>query len=187
MGNFRLSKLDAARRQLELAIPLYFADSDPVPIHTLVAAACGILHDINTKVGGKPMLIKDTMLEICKRVEPDLAKRIRNSVNAPQNFLKHADKDPDGILQFDPQMTKFLLFDACITYQQLTGESPDSIRIYDLWIKMQYHEGYKQLPVQYALLAGFHARYKDLPKQQFFLKMMKVFAQAKLFSQKSTQ
>jgi len=35
----RLSKFEAARRQLETAIKLYFADGDEVSIHALAAAA----------------------------------------------------------------------------------------------------------------------------------------------------
>jgi hypothetical protein len=31
---FKVSKLDAAKRQLETAIRLYFSDGDPVSIHT---------------------------------------------------------------------------------------------------------------------------------------------------------
>jgi hypothetical protein len=38
-----ISKLDAAKRQLEVAIRLYFAWGDPVAIHTLAAAAINLL------------------------------------------------------------------------------------------------------------------------------------------------
>ena len=52
----QLSKLEAARRQLETAIKLYFADGDDVSIHSLVAAAYALLRDINEYRGGEPML-----------------------------------------------------------------------------------------------------------------------------------
>jgi hypothetical protein len=38
----KISKLDAAKRQLEVAIRLYFYFGDPVAIHTLTAAAYNI-------------------------------------------------------------------------------------------------------------------------------------------------
>ena len=41
-----ISKLDAACRQLDCAIELWFADGDPVSIHTLACASHQIIHDI---------------------------------------------------------------------------------------------------------------------------------------------
>jgi hypothetical protein len=41
-----LSKLDAALRQLETAVTLYFHSSDPISIHTLTAAAYNVLQGI---------------------------------------------------------------------------------------------------------------------------------------------
>jgi len=35
----KVSKLDAARRQLETAIRLYFSEADPISIHALMSAA----------------------------------------------------------------------------------------------------------------------------------------------------
>ena len=46
----RVSKLDAARRQLDCAIELWFAGKDEVSIHTLAAAAHQIISDINKKI-----------------------------------------------------------------------------------------------------------------------------------------
>ena len=48
----RVSKLDAARRQLDCAIELWFADKDAVSTHGLAAAAHQIIHDTNRKKGG---------------------------------------------------------------------------------------------------------------------------------------
>lgn len=57
-AEFRVAKLDAAKRQLETAIRLYFASADPVSIHTLTAAAYQLLLDLNKKAGGEPMFMK---------------------------------------------------------------------------------------------------------------------------------
>jgi hypothetical protein len=40
-----LSKIDAARRQLETAILLYFRDGDAVSIHTLAAGGNSVVND----------------------------------------------------------------------------------------------------------------------------------------------
>ena len=48
----QLSKLEAARRQLETAIKLYFEYGDEVSIHALAAAAYSLIRDINEHRGG---------------------------------------------------------------------------------------------------------------------------------------
>jgi len=47
-----ISKLDAAKRQLETVIRLYFVHGDPVSIHTLTSAAYNVIRDVNKKRGG---------------------------------------------------------------------------------------------------------------------------------------
>jgi hypothetical protein len=41
-----ISKFDAAKRQLETAIRLWFHSGDPVSVHTLAAASHQLLHDL---------------------------------------------------------------------------------------------------------------------------------------------
>ena len=48
-----VTKIDAAVRQLNCAVELFFENGDPVPIHTLVCAAHLIVHDINRAQGGR--------------------------------------------------------------------------------------------------------------------------------------
>ena len=54
-----ISKLDAARRQLDTAVRLYFSEADPVSIHTLAAASYQLIVDVNKACGGgaSPMLV----------------------------------------------------------------------------------------------------------------------------------
>jgi macrodomain Ter protein organizer (MatP/YcbG family) len=88
----KISKLDAARRQIETAVILYFHEGDPISIHTLAAAAYDVLRDVNKARDGPPM-IKDWMTDY---VKPESRTDLINAINAAQNFLKHADRDPDG-------------------------------------------------------------------------------------------
>jgi hypothetical protein len=46
-ATLRISKLDAAKRQLETAITLYFNSGDWVSIHALAGAAYMIIRDVN--------------------------------------------------------------------------------------------------------------------------------------------
>jgi hypothetical protein len=47
----RISKIEAARRQLDSAIELWFLDKDEVSVHTLVAAAYQLVHDLKEHKG----------------------------------------------------------------------------------------------------------------------------------------
>jgi hypothetical protein len=46
MTEIRANKIEAARRQIELAIKLLFQNEDPIGIHTLTAAGFRILCDV---------------------------------------------------------------------------------------------------------------------------------------------
>jgi hypothetical protein len=60
-----VSKFDAARRQLETAIRLYFFQGDPISIHTLASAAAQILQDLSGHRGGTHQL--HYMVKVKKR------------------------------------------------------------------------------------------------------------------------
>ena len=51
----------------------------------------------------------------------------------PQNFFKHADKDPEGELKFNPNINNIHLFYAVLTYNQFTDNLPFWIKAYKVW------------------------------------------------------
>jgi hypothetical protein len=132
-----ISKLDAARRQLETVIRLYFSDGDPVSIHTLTAAAYNIIRDITAKRGAEPMLVKDQVFEY---VRPEFKKIFAGKINEAENFFKHAERDHEASLDFNPDMSEMLIFDACSQYHRLTGEQPPLFLIYLGWFMANYQE-----------------------------------------------
>jgi hypothetical protein len=116
-----LNKLDAACRQLNTAILLWFAEGDPVSIHTLACSAYQIVHDINQHQHG-PDLLYDSLI-----FEDKYRKDVINRLKAAYNFFKHADKDPSGIIEFDPVVTDaFMLFTS--GGMEILGKQPDGIR-----------------------------------------------------------
>jgi hypothetical protein len=130
-----ISKLDAARRQLETAITLYFHEGDPVSIHTLTGAAYEVLQHLNRAKGGEPM-IKDSLKD---RVKPQFVRDISRKLNEAQNFFKHADKDPDEVLTaFTSGQTEYLLLDACWAYCRLTGERLPVLNVFEKWASVTF-------------------------------------------------
>jgi hypothetical protein len=95
----KISKIEAARRQLDCAIKLWFMDGDEVSIHTLTVAAHQIIHDIKENSGVSVELLFDTAL-----VKDEKRKNWIKLLKKSSNFFKHADNDPDpqGELEFSP-------------------------------------------------------------------------------------
>lgn len=97
-----LTKLEAAERQLRVAIRLFFERRDMVAVHTLAAAAQEILAVLARQKGLK------SIYELVGLVEKEDIKTRKWA----QNFLKHGSNDPEEELAFFPEMTMFLLYDA---------------------------------------------------------------------------
>ena len=146
--NLTISKLDAAKRQLETAIRLYFSNGDPVSIHTLTAAAHNIIRDVTKRRGNELMLVKDQLLEYLK---PDFRKIFKEKLNEAENFFKHADRDHEATLNFNPDRSEFLIIDACSQYCKLTGEDPPLFQIYRGWF-MANNQDLFTSPVQTQVL-----------------------------------
>jgi hypothetical protein len=125
-----VTKLDAARRQLESAIRLYFNYGDEVSIHTLTAAAHGVLTDLAEHRAAGAITLRQALVEL---FAPEDRKKVHEKLNEAQNFLKHANRDPEVVLEFLPAQTEFLLFDACNAYQVLTGEMTPAFKVYKVW------------------------------------------------------
>src|SRR5580704_11433462 len=97
----RISKLDAARRQLRTAITLWFNNDDPVSAHTLACAAYEIVHAVSkARDPNRPDLLIDSA-----KVRPDKRREVNALLRDGANFFKHADRDPNGMIEFDPILT----------------------------------------------------------------------------------
>lgn len=110
-----ISKLEACKRQLNIAIYLYFHDMDLVSAHTLVWAARNVLFDIY-----KIKNISFTPENIITKLKK---KNYENWLRGAQNFFKHASKkDEIKVFNLEEEMTENLLYDAIQRYSQI--ESP---------------------------------------------------------------
>jgi hypothetical protein len=132
MTTMRVNKLAAARRQLETAITLYFAEGDEVSMATLAGAAYAVLRDINEHRDGE-MMLKDL-----HRILPkDQARKFKRYINSPENFLKHADRDPEEIFEFKPEWTEVLLWEASRKYWEITSEKNRLLIIFVVWFTVR--------------------------------------------------
>jgi hypothetical protein len=104
---FPVTRQEAIERQLETAIEMWFLEKDIVSVHTLACSALRIAHDVG-KVYGKASALLSK-----------LTPALRNKSLEPQNFFKHADKDPHKVYPFNPEITQHHIFDAVTLYEAL--------------------------------------------------------------------
>lgn len=118
-GRVLVSKAEAAERQLVVAIDLWFHDGDILAAHTLASAAYQILRKLHAHhatgfIGTREMLVS---------LGRDKAeqKELTEVLNRAANYLKHADKDPDEALDYNPDMTFLLMLECSKSLQALNG------------------------------------------------------------------
>lgn len=123
----QVGKLDAANRQLDNAIDLFFREGDEVCIHTLVGAASILLTDLLESHA--PDRSWDRHAQTANALSPS---QYFSVVRNAQNFLKHAREDPSAILDFDQVETEELMMLAVMNSGELQDLSiPQSV--YQLW------------------------------------------------------
>ncbi|MGQ0553862.1 MAG: hypothetical protein ACT4PU_11665 [Planctomycetota bacterium] len=150
MTTLLVSKLDAARRQLEAALALFFREGDVVALHTLASAANNILRDLNKAAGVNRQMLKDRMIA---SAVPGAEKQVADLLNEADNFFKHADRDSGATLRFNPKQTETLLFDSVNEYRQLTGETPMTFKVFNMWFMLEHPNMFRS-PVKEKLEAA---------------------------------
>lgn len=136
MGNKEIvTKTEAAERQLETAIRLFLQEGDRVSIHTLTAAAHGILHDLGPEFEPAKGFY---LMQAAPFIKPERLKEWVQALRRPQNFFKHADKDPDATVELGEFHTEHLLLEACMMYFLLTKQLPWAIKTYYAWYTVSY-------------------------------------------------
>lgn len=109
-----VSTLEAAHRQLNLAIRLLFAGADPVAVHTLVGAAATIL--------------KNTLAQGDNNLAPPEYFRMMHKAH---NLFKQAGMDPT-LFELDPSDTESLAFWAVTNASELGPLSLEE-HLYQRW------------------------------------------------------
>lgn len=124
----KIDKTTAANHQLTTAIELFFADGDPISIRTLLGSAWNILHDLLSKTNLESS--RDWITQSFPQHSPN---QIIGILKDDWNFFKHADRDPDALLEFDDSVNEALLMFAVNDFAQLTKATTFPMEIYQFW------------------------------------------------------
>lgn len=112
-----------------MAIRLFFANADPVSIHTLTSAARTLLRDLLRGQGREVGL--DAIFR--EGIRPEKLTEVGGLLVEAQNFFKHADHDPDEVFDFNPETTVIVLWDSCALYYGLTTQRVPLFAVFTAW------------------------------------------------------
>lgn len=128
-----LSKLEAGSRQLCTAIALWFSEGDPVSTYTLAFAAYEIFHavSLHRNPNRQDLLFDSDWIK--DEFRRDWNKHIRREVN----FFKHADRDPEGSIQFDSELTEFIFLFASFARELCEYPAGEEEYLFAWWL--QFH------------------------------------------------
>lgn len=121
-----VSKIEAASRQLNAAIRLFFSCGDDIAVHTLAAAAANVFADIienRTGASWRTRARDDSGLSM---------KEVVRVLHEEWNFFKHADRDPDAVLQFNEEFAADLMFMATLDCGDLASTSCE-MQAFQIW------------------------------------------------------
>jgi len=159
MPKITINKLDAARRQIDAAIRMTFADEDPVAIHSVISAGNRIVRDICAKRGDI-----ESYLRFTDWIKPGCEKQFWNAFNESANFIKHADDDPDGIFELDDEASDFLIAFSSKWYNDLGNAATKEMKTFITWWAMQHDNVVNPAVIGHFERAGVDQAFSELKK-----------------------
>jgi hypothetical protein len=124
----RITKFEAARRQLVTSIRLFFEDADSISVYTLGHAAWDVLDSLCQHEGKNRFRAQ---MAGANKLTEDKIKRIANH---GKNFFKHADRKPEDVLEdFDDDLNDHVLIAATMDFGTLDSAKPMEVQLYPVW------------------------------------------------------
>jgi hypothetical protein len=144
-GPERLTKLAVVQRQLRTAIRMFFEDGDTVSAYTLAAAVEGVLGGLLKKQG------KAHPFREASCIKKGMEDAFQEVLNAPQNFFKHASRDPNQVFEFPAMSLEYVLFECVVLYQIYRGRELREGRLFFVWFGVHHPNIVSGEPMQVFL------------------------------------
>lgn len=159
----KLDKVEAAQRQLDTAIDMFFGQMDTLATYTVAYASFKVLMDVYPH-----------------RQDDDFAQQIDNMIgnegwkhlSGAANFLKHADRDFDSVASdMSPMKPSVVIGLSTLLFCRITGDMTLKMRAFDFWVEeMGYEElGIKEIdenPDRVALHKAQRDAIRALPERE---------------------
>lgn len=140
----KLTKLEAARRQIESATWLWFVDDNYVSVHALAAAAHRLLVELAA------IREKSTWPYSGAYLPPAPVRPNRVDSDDAVMFFKYAKKDES--YEVSEQWTELYLFDAIMAYSSLAGDRGASALMSTFVLQFGVHRQDLFVPDAFSLL-----------------------------------
>ena len=160
----RITKLQAARNHLRTACALWFADTDPISVHTLAYAAHEVIHRIYRSEGNTDLLYDTTVIK--DEFRNDFAKTLKKSAN----FFKHADRETkaNDSTEFNPELNELLLMTSITGLQRLGQKLEPSESALLFWLYLHHPAWFPQHPATGRIPAHHITAMREAPRPEFF-------------------
>lgn len=129
-----ITTLEAASRQIRVAIRLFFEDGDAVAVHTLAGAAREIFEKRLQKAG------RPRFVDYFHQAHPEVSqKQILAMFNKARNFFKHDSKDTNDTIPFNDSSNDWMLFVAGNECARLLDrDQPEEVEVFNIWFAIIY-------------------------------------------------
>ncbi len=123
-----LTKLEAARRQLNTAIELWFTGGDPVSIHVLAYGAHEIIHRVFRKRGLSDLMFDSAMIK--EEHRGGFGKMLKEDAN----FFKHANREDEHEQRtFNPLANDLFLLMSVVGLERMKLAPSDKEAAFKFW------------------------------------------------------
>lgn len=116
-------------------------------------------------------MVKEHFFEFVKE---DRRKEMRVLMNTAENFFKHADHDHESKLDFDPDQSQILIYEACSVYRKLSGEYPPLFMLFQAWFMASYQDLFNLPEEQKRIVAAVQQDVRSLSREDYFNKLLPV-------------
>ncbi|MDR3740881.1 MAG: hypothetical protein P4L40_17840 [Terracidiphilus sp.] len=142
-----ISKTDAAEQQLDTAIRLFFENRDHLSSYALAVASREVTDDVIqsrhseiyqrelARLGDPQKVRLSYRDEMGLHIKPEFYKEFRTLDRKWQNFLKHADRDPDAEIEpVKPRLLAMVIISAVRNYTLLTRQWTAEMGTFFAWL-----------------------------------------------------
>ena len=131
-----ITKIDAAQRQLQTAVMLWFTGGDPVSIHTLAYAAYEIIHAVSKRMNpSRRDLLFDSLV-----VKDEHRSDFNLVLKKHANFFKHGNKADETAIDFHPVASELFIMFSILGLSSCGAVRSDEEAAYLSWIQIHHPE-----------------------------------------------
>ena len=136
MAEIKVTKLEAAQRQIDAAIMMLYRGDDPIAVHTVISAACRIMRDLSSQA------YTPTWQKFDAVFIPGKQREVWGVLSRAANFFKHADRDPDDVLNgVHEEVNEFMIFMSLILHEDF-GKPTIPMRAHFSWMMLFYPDAF---------------------------------------------